>query len=64
MITDCESPQPENGAVNSSTTTNGTIVSVTCNKGYNLSGEAIIMCQSNDQWTDYPTCEKLGNLFC
>ncbi|KAL4219781.1 scavenger receptor [Mactra antiquata] len=56
---DCQSPVPEDGSANSSSTSNGTVVEISCNMGYNLSGEAIITCQPNDNWTDYPTCDIL-----
>ncbi|KAL4219782.1 hypothetical protein ACF0H5_020194 [Mactra antiquata] len=56
---DCQSPVPKDGSANSSYTSNGTVVEISCKTGYKLSGEAIITCKSNDEWTDYPTCDIL-----
>ncbi|XP_053387695.1 uncharacterized protein LOC123541782 [Mercenaria mercenaria] len=56
-LIDCGDPSPANGARNSTETANGTVVQISCDKGYNLSGDALITCQPDDTWTDYPTCE-------
>ena len=59
---DCGDPAPQHGSVNSSATTNGTVVEVSCEDGYELLGEAVIMCQPSEEWTDNSSCAIKGRL--
>ncbi|XP_052273396.1 uncharacterized protein LOC127873560 [Dreissena polymorpha] len=52
----CDDPTPANGVINGTSYYYNDVVSVSCNNGYSLSGEHIIQCQSNSNWTSYPTC--------
>ncbi|XP_045179635.2 deleted in malignant brain tumors 1 protein-like [Mercenaria mercenaria] len=56
-LIDCGDPTPKHGSSNATVTTNGSVVIIACDTGYNLSGNAVITCQSNEMWTEYPTCE-------
>ncbi|XP_053374890.1 deleted in malignant brain tumors 1 protein-like [Mercenaria mercenaria] len=53
----CGDPTPSHGIKNSNETTNGTVILISCDKGYTLSGNASITCQSDETWSDIPTCE-------
>ena len=59
---DCGNPQPANGTVNGSEYTFGKAVEVACDTGYELSGSAVITCQSSGIWSDSPTCNAKGNI--
>ncbi|XP_053387247.1 uncharacterized protein LOC123541978 [Mercenaria mercenaria] len=56
-LIDCGDPTPENGFRNESDSTNGAVVNVWCKTGYTILGNAIIICQANESWTDSPVCE-------
>lgn len=59
-VSGCEDPTPENGLVNTSSTSYETAVYVTCEKGYKLIGEESIVCQSNGTWSNQPACKLIG----
>ena len=49
---------PDNGNVELSGNTFGQIAEYTCNTGFNLIGESILMCGADGQWIgDSPVCE-------
>ncbi|CAI8053959.1 P-selectin [Geodia barretti] len=51
---------PDNGNVNLSGNTFGQTAEYTCNNGFNLVGESILMCGADGQWTgDSPVCEAV-----
>ncbi|XP_052245910.1 IgGFc-binding protein-like [Dreissena polymorpha] len=53
---DCEDPTPDHGTVNTTVTTYGTVVKISCNHGYVLSGENIIECNADSDWSASATC--------
>jgi hypothetical protein len=59
-IADCGNPTPANGYANLTFgTTFGSTVTVTCNSGYNLTGDSLIVCQQSG-WSDTPSCVIQG----
>ncbi|WAR24041.1 SVEP1-like protein, partial [Mya arenaria] len=54
-IVDCGSPVPSGGMANDSSTTYGSVVSITCTSG-EVKGDSVITCQQDGTWSDYPTC--------
>ncbi|XP_060570002.1 uncharacterized protein LOC132728362, partial [Ruditapes philippinarum] len=56
-IVDCGNPVPDKGSANSTNTTYNTVLEITCEPGYNLTGSSVIKCQENETWTDYPVCD-------
>ncbi|KAH3747325.1 hypothetical protein DPMN_181750 [Dreissena polymorpha] len=52
----CGDPTPANGELNGTSFYYTDVVSVSCKTGYSLSGGPVMKCQSNSNWTDYPTC--------
>ena len=57
-IIDCPDPgTPNNGHRNSSNFSYGASISFTCNVGYELSGNSVIVCEGNKKWSGLlPTC--------
>ncbi|XP_052245902.1 uncharacterized protein LOC127854864 isoform X8 [Dreissena polymorpha] len=53
---DCGDPTPDHGTVNTTVTTYGTVVKISCNNGYVLSGENIIKCNADSGWSASATC--------
>ncbi|KAH3869454.1 uncharacterized protein LOC127870354 [Dreissena polymorpha] len=53
---DCGDPTPEHGTVNTTVTKYGTVVKISCNHGYVLSGENIVKCNADSVWSDSATC--------
>ncbi|KAH3720511.1 hypothetical protein DPMN_063410 [Dreissena polymorpha] len=53
---DCKDPTPDHGTVNTTATTYGTVVKVSCNHGYVLSGTNIIKCKVDSSWSESATC--------
>ena len=45
---------PENGAVDVSTTTYQSTARYSCEVGYQLSGDATVTCLASGQWSDAP----------
>ena len=56
---DCPDPGiPNNGRRNSSNFSYGASISFTCNAGYELSGNSLIMCEGKEKWSGpLPTCK-------
>ncbi|XP_067945466.1 complement factor H-like [Watersipora subatra] len=55
---DCDvAPQVENGNVLLAT---GTEAKYTCISGYKMTGESVIECQSNQEWSTLPQCHKVN----
>ncbi|XP_060591771.1 sushi, von Willebrand factor type A, EGF and pentraxin domain-containing protein 1-like [Ruditapes philippinarum] len=55
-LIDCGDPTPEFGSIYTTSTTNGTVAIISCDEGYEIQGETVIMCQPSDEWTDNPSC--------
>ncbi|XP_052236237.1 uncharacterized protein LOC127848005 isoform X4 [Dreissena polymorpha] len=55
-LIDCGDPTPDNGEIKGTSYYLDDVVSVSCDTGYILSGDAVITCQNNSYWTDDPTC--------
>ncbi|KAH3847161.1 hypothetical protein DPMN_089478 [Dreissena polymorpha] len=55
-LIDCGDPTPDNGEIMGTSYYLDDVVSVSCDTGYILSGDAVITCQNNSYWTDDPTC--------
>lgn len=50
-VVDCAAlAAPDNGSLSTTALTTGTIVTVTCNPGYTLKGDASLLCQDNGMW--------------
>ncbi|KAH3718759.1 hypothetical protein DPMN_061566 [Dreissena polymorpha] len=56
VIQNCGDPTPDHGAVNTTAKTYGTVVEVSCNHGYVLSGTSIIKCNADSAWSESATC--------
>ncbi|XP_052807926.1 receptor-type tyrosine-protein phosphatase eta-like [Mya arenaria] len=57
MIKVCNKPTISHGSVSGNATTEFNLTeTVSCNTGYNLSGNRTIICQANKTWTSVPTC--------
>ena len=53
-------PNPENGRVEMSGVTPGSVATYICNSEYNLVGMETRTCQNNGQWDgEAPTCESM-----
>lgn len=61
LFSDCGDPTPTNGFSNSTDTTFGSVVNVTCVDGYTLNGSSILACNSDGNWSEYPSCIIRGN---
>ncbi|XP_060602666.1 scavenger receptor cysteine-rich type 1 protein M130-like, partial [Ruditapes philippinarum] len=59
VCTECPSPKPTNGSINSSSTHYLAAVTVTCADGYNLIGDSEIRCELNATWSSSPTCKLI-----
>ncbi|KAH3718751.1 hypothetical protein DPMN_061558 [Dreissena polymorpha] len=57
---DCGDPRPDHGTVNTTATTYGTVVKVSCNHGYEVSGTSIIKCNADSAWSQSATCDPYG----
>ena len=57
---DCGDPTPDHGTVNTTVTTYGTVVQISCNHGYVLSGKNIITCNADSGWSASATCNLYG----
>ncbi|KAH3718748.1 hypothetical protein DPMN_061554 [Dreissena polymorpha] len=57
---DCGDPTPNHGTVNTTATTYGTVVKISCNHGYVLSGTSIIKCNADSAWSESATCNPYG----
>lgn len=50
---------PSNGVINTTIESQGIVVGVTCNSGYTLFGNNVMLCQTNANWdTEVPLCKK------
>ena len=62
---DCKYPeQPANGVVELSVdlvTTYGATALVTCNTGYELKGDGLVLCKADGLWSTLPSCNIKGN---
>ncbi|XP_053387243.1 sushi, von Willebrand factor type A, EGF and pentraxin domain-containing protein 1-like [Mercenaria mercenaria] len=59
VCTDCGDPTPINGFINTTLTSYGTVVHVTCEKNYRLIGDSVIICQSIGAWSNNPECDLI-----
>ena len=63
---DCKTPeQPANGVVELTVdllTTYGATAVVTCNTGYELRGDGLLLCKSDGVWSALPSCYIKGNV--
>ncbi|XP_052274481.1 uncharacterized protein LOC127874294 isoform X2 [Dreissena polymorpha] len=57
LLIDCGDPTPNNGSINGTSYLVDDVVSLSCNRGFIVSGDSIIRCQNNSNWTDYPKCD-------
>ncbi|XP_060568314.1 CUB and sushi domain-containing protein 1-like [Ruditapes philippinarum] len=54
----CSNPAPPNGVSDApSGFMYNELALISCDTGYTLSGDTLILCQANGTWTDSPTCE-------
>ena len=59
---DCGNPTPANGYADLTYgTTFGSNATITCNTGYNLTGDSLIVCNVSG-WSDTPSCVIQGNI--
>ena len=58
----CYSPKPDHGAIDHANFTFTSNITVTCDDGYELTGDKVISCKANGQWTDQPQCTPVGEL--
>ncbi|XP_052271667.1 uncharacterized protein LOC127872375 [Dreissena polymorpha] len=56
-IQNCGDPTPDRGTVNTTETTVGTVVQISCNHGYVLSGANIAKCNEHSVWSESATCK-------
>ena len=63
---DCKYPaQPSNGVVELTVdlvTTYGATAHVTCNTGYELKGDGLLLCKADGLWSTLPSCNIKGNV--
>lgn len=59
---DCGDPTPMNGLLSTGVTTYGSVLTVSCEDGYDLSGPSQITCQTDGSWTDIPVCVAKGKI--
>lgn len=52
----------ENGKLNTTKTTYGTVAEVTCEIGYKTTGNNLATCLETGSWSDKPRCEILGTI--
>ncbi|XP_053386927.1 uncharacterized protein LOC123542089 isoform X2 [Mercenaria mercenaria] len=57
IIVDCEDPTPIKGSVDKNETKFGTVVEVSCDPGYDITGNSTIICQDDGTWSDHPVCD-------
>jgi hypothetical protein len=57
---DCDDPTPAFSNTTVRAIRIGSIVFITCIKGYEINGSAAIACQENGTWSDRPTCRPVG----
>jgi hypothetical protein len=63
ISTVCDNPAPSNGVADApSGFVYDKLAIISCDTGYSLSGDTLILCQANGTWTDYPTCEINGKM--
>lgn len=63
FFSDCARlPRPKNGILSSTVVKHGSSVTVSCNSGYTLSGERILVCSSGSWSGRIGTCEA-GMIF-
>ncbi|XP_052243009.1 mucin-like protein isoform X1 [Dreissena polymorpha] len=58
-LIDCDDPTPVRGRVNTSETVLNTVVNVSCEEGYELSGSRVIICQEDGTWSGKAICDPL-----
>ncbi|KAH3730456.1 hypothetical protein DPMN_056444 [Dreissena polymorpha] len=56
-LIDCDDPTPARGRVNTSSTVFNTVVNVSCEEGYKLSGSHVIICQEDGTWSGKAICD-------
>ncbi|XP_053390247.1 membrane cofactor protein-like, partial [Mercenaria mercenaria] len=56
--TDCGDPTPKNAVANSTNYEYGSVIEITCNTGYSLTGESQMVCQDGGFWSaSRPSCK-------
>jgi len=56
----CPSLAIPNGQIDSTSTTCGTVLHLTCDKGYTLVGDGNIVCEPSGQWQNDSSCQING----
>ncbi|XP_053388508.1 CUB and sushi domain-containing protein 1-like, partial [Mercenaria mercenaria] len=60
-IIDCGDPTPKNAITNSTNYEYGSVIEITCNTGYSLTGESQMVCQDGGIWSaSRPSCKPYG----
>ena len=62
VFADCGDPTPVLGSANSTVFTYSSVLSISCDTGYSVTGTADITCQADGTWTGSPTCDPLGKI--
>ena len=63
METDCGQFAVAGGNLNSSDTTYGSAIEVTCDSGHSVTGSSVVECQADGTWSSSPTCVEDGMLY-
>ncbi|WAR27354.1 MLP-like protein [Mya arenaria] len=58
-IRECGDPTPRRGQRNTTITTFGTIVLISCDDGLEIPGNPVIKCQEDGTWSESPVCDSL-----
>ena len=62
LAVDCGAPDPAdpNGSIHFTTTTLGSRVVYSCNKGFFTDDESVSICQANGEWSNQaPVCKRM-----
>lgn len=63
FLTDCGQIAITHGRLDTSATNYGTIVTVQCNDGYSMVGNAAIHCLPDGTWTQIPSCRQISESY-
>ena len=63
METDCGVFAVAGGTLNSTDTTYGSAIEVTCDSGHSVTGSSVVECQADGTWSSSPTCVEDGMLY-
>lgn len=58
---DCGKLTTVNGQVNSSKSIIGSVVEISCSKGFRITGSDVVVCQVDGTWSETPKCQRKGN---